>query len=93
MASAGEVVVLMVPSDYEMDESSERALAALVRVIFAHGDERTKARAMLCHIYHRCVRGGGGVYCPVLGGEGAGVKVGRMRDCGDRGLTRLRVQQ
>lgn len=55
VASAGEVVVLMVPSDYVMDESSEAALAVLIRVIFAHGDERTKARAMLCHIYHRCV--------------------------------------
>ncbi|KIY92896.1 Eukaryotic translation initiation factor 3 subunit C [Monoraphidium neglectum] len=55
VASAGEVVVLKVPADYTMDESGERALAALVRVIFAHGDERTKARAMLCHIYHRAL--------------------------------------
>jgi len=38
-----------------MEESSETAIAALIRVIFANGDERTKARAMLCHIYHRAL--------------------------------------
>ena len=55
VTAAGEVIVLQVPADYEMDESSEAALAKLAKTIFAHGDERTKARAMLCLVYHRAL--------------------------------------
>jgi hypothetical protein len=45
-------MIIPVPQDYVMDESSAVALKRLVAVVFNHGDERTKARAMLCHIYH-----------------------------------------
>jgi hypothetical protein len=51
-AAADEKMVIPVPQDYVMDESSAVALKRLVAVVFNHGDERTKARAMLCHIYH-----------------------------------------
>lgn len=51
-AAADEKMIIPVPQDYVMDESSAVALKRLVAVVFNHGDERTKARAMLCHIYH-----------------------------------------
>lgn len=38
-----------------MDESAGSALKALVGVVFNHGDERTKARAMLCYIYQQAL--------------------------------------
>ncbi len=44
---------LKVPADYEINESCSVAMQALVTGIYKEGDERTKARAMLCHIYHR----------------------------------------
>lgn len=48
---------MKVPSDYVMEESSSAAMQSLVTVIFKQGDERTKARAMLCHIYHKAIHG------------------------------------
>jgi translation initiation factor 3 subunit C len=45
-------MVIPVPQDDVMNESSAIALKRLVGVVFNHGDERTKARAMLCHIHH-----------------------------------------
>lgn len=54
---AEESVTVQVPSDYVMDEDCHAAMTALVTVIFRHGDERTKARAMLCNIYHKAIHG------------------------------------
>jgi translation initiation factor 3 subunit C len=48
-------IELKVPADYVMQESAAAAMKALVHVCFAHGDERTKARAMLCNIYHKAI--------------------------------------
>ena len=53
--ATGEVVVLKVPADYSMAESSSTAMQSLVHVCLSHGDERTKARAMLCNIYHKAI--------------------------------------
>lgn len=50
--TADDKIPLPVPLDYTMDETSAAAMKRLVGVVFATGDERTKARAMLCYIYH-----------------------------------------
>ncbi len=46
---------VQVPSDYVMGEDSHSVMRSLVTIIFKHGDERTKARAMLCSIYHKAI--------------------------------------
>uniref|UniRef100_A0A7S3VP13 Eukaryotic translation initiation factor 3 subunit C n=1 Tax=Dunaliella tertiolecta TaxID=3047 RepID=A0A7S3VP13_DUNTE len=50
-----EVVEVKVPSDYVMGEDSHSVMRSLVTIIFKHGDERTKARAMMCSIYHKAI--------------------------------------
>lgn len=55
--TADDKVTIPVPTDYSMDESSEATMKRLVSMVFAHGDERTKARAMLCYIYHKANHG------------------------------------
>lgn len=55
--TADDKVAIPVPTDYNMDESSAVAMRRLVGVVFNHGDERTKARAMLCYIYHKAIHG------------------------------------
>ena len=44
-----------VPSDYVMGEDCHLVLQQLVSLIFKSGDERTKARAMLCSIFHKAI--------------------------------------
>jgi hypothetical protein len=55
--TADDKVALPVPLDFSMDESSAAAMKRLVGIVFTHGDERAKARAMLCTIYHRALHG------------------------------------
>lgn len=50
-----EKVEVRVPSDYAMSEDCHAALQDLVSLIFRSGDERTKARAMLCSIFHKAI--------------------------------------
>ena len=51
-----EKVEVKVPSDYSMGEDCQIVLQELVSIIFQSGDERTKARAMLCSIYHKAIQ-------------------------------------
>eukprot|EP00983_Pelagomonas_calceolata_P012317 393968-Pelagomonas_calceolata.AAC.6 len=55
MHPGGSRVVGGVPSDYVMGEDSHSVMRSLVTIIFKHGDERTKARAMMCSIYHKAI--------------------------------------
>jgi hypothetical protein len=55
--TADDKVALPVPLDFSMDEDSAAAMKRLVGIVFQHGDERAKARAMLCTIYHRALHG------------------------------------
>uniref|UniRef100_A0A383WAN8 Eukaryotic translation initiation factor 3 subunit C n=1 Tax=Tetradesmus obliquus TaxID=3088 RepID=A0A383WAN8_TETOB len=55
--TADDKVALPVPLDFSMDESSTAAMKRLVGIVFTHGDERAKARAMLCTIYHKALHG------------------------------------
>jgi hypothetical protein len=48
---------LQVPADFVLGENCHVVLQSLVTVCFKHGDERTKARAMLCSIYHKAIHG------------------------------------
>mmetsp|Transcript_33430 Transcript_33430/g.84725 ORF Transcript_33430/g.84725 Transcript_33430/m.84725 type:complete len:947 (-) Transcript_33430:272-3112(-) len=52
-----EQVTVKVPADYVMGDNCHAVMQSLVITIFRHGDERTKARAMLCQIYHKAIHG------------------------------------
>lgn len=50
----GAKVEVLVPSDYVMAENCHELMRSLVSgVVFKYGDERTKARAMMCYVYHK----------------------------------------
>ena len=53
--ATGPGIVVQIPVDFVMDESCQRLLDGLCEVIYKHGDERTKARAMLCSIFYKCI--------------------------------------
>uniref|UniRef100_A0A061RYI4 Eukaryotic translation initiation factor 3 subunit C n=1 Tax=Tetraselmis sp. GSL018 TaxID=582737 RepID=A0A061RYI4_9CHLO len=52
-----EQVRVAMPQDFSMDEDLAGVIRGLLNTILEHGDERTKARAMLCNIYQRAIRG------------------------------------
>ena len=54
MAAVG-TATLRVPSDFVMEDSNADLLNSLTHLIFEHGDERTKARALLCAIYFKAI--------------------------------------
>ena len=48
--------VPLIPADFQMDESCHALMDSLCStVIYKHGDERTKARALLCSIFFKCI--------------------------------------
>lgn len=52
-----DLIKLPMPKDFSLPEDCHRLMKALVDTIYVHGDERSKARAVLCHIYHKCIHG------------------------------------
>ena len=46
----------LIPADFVMEESCHALMDSLcATVIYKHGDERTKARALLCSIFFKCI--------------------------------------
>ncbi|GMH33638.1 hypothetical protein BSKO_01472 [Bryopsis sp. KO-2023] len=48
-------VHIRIPADFSMEEDVFKAMDNLVKTVFKHGDERTKARGMMCGIFHKCI--------------------------------------
>lgn len=44
-----------IPRDFRMDQSCQELIDRLCATIYKYGDERTKARAMLCSIFFACI--------------------------------------
>ena len=52
-----DLIKLPMPKDFSLPEDCHKLMKGLVDTIYVHGDERSKARAVLCHIYHKCIHG------------------------------------
>ena len=50
-----EIVPVALPADFTMEEDPHALMKDLVHFIYKNADERTKARAMLCDIYHKSI--------------------------------------
>lgn len=46
---------IQIPTDFKMEDDVFKAMNSLLASVFKHGDERTRARAMLCGIFHKCI--------------------------------------
>lgn len=50
-------IALPLPQDFELPADPHAVMKGLVDIIYVHGDERSKARAVLVHVYHRAIHG------------------------------------
>lgn len=48
-------IKLTIPQDFKLPECCHALMRQLVQLIYVNGDERSKARAVLTHIYHQCI--------------------------------------
>jgi hypothetical protein len=48
-------IKLTIPQNFHLPECCHKLMQDLVQMIYVHGDERSKARAVLTHIYHKCI--------------------------------------
>ena len=55
IVAAVGTVTIKVPADFVMEDSNAELLDALAATVWEHGEERTKARAMLCVIYFKAI--------------------------------------
>lgn len=51
-------IKLTIPQDFHLPECCHKLMRDLTQQIFLNGDERSKARAVLTHIYHMCIHDG-----------------------------------
>lgn len=49
------LITLPLPQSFELPEDCHAVMRSLVDTIYVHGDERSKARAVLTHIYHKAI--------------------------------------
>lgn len=55
VAEVEALVPFVFPEAYVLPEDMALSLKSICKVIYRFGDERTKARAMLCEIYHKAI--------------------------------------
>lgn len=53
--AASNDVVVPIPADFRMEESSQELMNSLCTTVYKHGDDRTKARAMLCSVFFKSI--------------------------------------
>lgn len=46
-------VIVAIPQDFRMEENSQDLMSHLCTTVYKYGDERTKARAMLCSVFFK----------------------------------------
>jgi translation initiation factor 3 subunit C len=51
------LIQLPLPQDFSLPDDCHGLMKDLVDTIYVHGDERSKARAVLVHIYHKSIHG------------------------------------
>lgn len=52
-----EDIKLTIPADFAMEEDPAAVIKGLFNTILEYGDERTKARAMLCKVFYTAIHG------------------------------------
>jgi hypothetical protein len=51
------LIKLPMPKDFKLPEDCHALMKDLVQTVYVHGEERSKARAVLTHIYHKSIHG------------------------------------